>query len=282
MSKIIETHKIAEEFLSDVKERLQSVLNTGIVPCINFIISNFSNQFILDHRCEFMESVGVKVVVTKLNENAKFDDAKQLILDLNTDKDIHAISISPHLPKKVSFRNLVNLISVDKDIDGLTLLNQGRLFTGEPGIIACTPLGILHILNSIHATLAGLHAVIIGRSSNVGRPLAQLLLNENCTVTLLHSYSKDLPEICRTADILISAVGKANFVTENFVKPGATVIDVGINEIPGSKDIVGDVDFKSVKDIAGAITAEPEGLCFISSVYLLYNTLKLEPFDSVI
>ena len=176
------------------------------------------------------------------------------------------------------FRELVNLIAPEKDVDGLTSINQGRLFSGEPGVIPCTPLGVLHLIRTVHEKVAGLHAVVIGRSSIVGRPMTLLLLNANCTVTALHSYSRDLPYICRTADILVSATGQPKFVGKNFIKPGATVIDVGVTRITtadGTKKIVGDVDFDEVSEIAGAITPVPNGVGPKTVAYLMYNTLKL-------
>jgi methylenetetrahydrofolate dehydrogenase (NADP+)/methenyltetrahydrofolate cyclohydrolase len=172
---------------------------------------------------------------------------------------------------------MVNLIDPEKDVDGLTTLNQGKLFSGEPGVFPCTPAGVLHLLRTVREDIAGLHAVILGRSSIVGRPLSQLLLNANCTVTLLHSYSKDLKSICKTADILVSAMGKPLFVGKEFVKPGALVIDVGVNRIEenGLKRIVGDVIFEEVCKIAGAITPVPNGVGPMTVAYLMHNTLNL-------
>lgn len=275
---IIDCKKISDEFCEIIKERISTVKQSGETPCIHFIRGNEEGsdaEFML-HKHAFAEEIGIKSEIHLLDSGTSEEDFVQLIKRLNADSRVHAISLQNHLPKKLCFRNLVNLIDVDKDVEGLTIVNQGRLFSGEPGIVPCTPLGILHILRQIHENLEGMHAVIVGRSSAVGRPLTQLLLNANCTVTLLHSYSRDLPQICRTADILVCAVGKPNFITEENVKPGATVIDVGLNKIleDGEEKIVGDVDFDAVKDIAATITPAG-GVEFMSLTYLIHNTLKL-------
>jgi methylenetetrahydrofolate dehydrogenase (NADP+)/methenyltetrahydrofolate cyclohydrolase len=169
------------------------------------------------------------------------------------------------------------MINPKKDVDGLTEINQGKLFSGEQGTFPCTPLGVLHLLRTVHENIAGLHAAVIGRSAIVGRPLAQLLLNADCTVTTLHSRSKNLADICRTADILISAAGKPQFIGEEFVKPGATVIDVGVNRIEkdGKNKIVGDVKFDEVKEVAAAVTPVPNGVGPMTVAYLMNNTLDL-------
>lgn len=275
---VIDCWGIASEFCETIRERLEIVKESGAVPCINFIVGDSEaedRKFIYD-KSEFAVQMGVTSFVHKLSERATIQEATELIERLNKDNSIHAISLQPHLPRKLSFRNLVNVIDVDKDVEGLTTLNQGRLFSGEPGIIPCAPLGIFHLLRCVHEKIEGMHAVIIGRSSVVGRPLAQLLLNSNCTVTSLHSYSRDLPTICRSADILISAVGEPHFISGEYVKSGATVIDVGMNRIyrDGDHVLIGDVEFDEVKDIAGAITpvggVEPMMLA-----YLVHNTLKL-------
>ncbi len=158
-------------------------------------------------------------------------DIAELIKKLNEDKSVHGILIQAPLAEGLDFKKLINMVSVDKDADGLTFVNQGLLASGEPGTVPCTPLGVLHLIKTVREKISGLHAVVIGRSQIVGRPLASLLLNSDCSVTVLHSRSQNTSEICRTADILISAVGKPKFVGKEFVKPGAVVIDVGINRI---------------------------------------------------
>lgn len=278
MKKIIDCQKIADEFSVIIRERIAAVKEVGPVPCINFIMideDSIDARLMLD-KIEFTEKIGIKSKVHKLSKNISQKEVEQLIKQLNDDPNIHAISLQNHLPKRLTFRSLVNLINVDKDVEGLTTLNQGRLVSGEPGIIPCAPLGVLHLLRQVHENIEGMHAVVVGRSSVVGRPLTQLLLNSNCTVTLLHSYSRNLPEICRGADILVSAVGQPHFITPECVQGGATVIDVGVSRIVegDTEKFEGDVDFSNVKKVAGAITMA-RGVEAISLTYLIHNTLKL-------
>ena len=280
MAKIINGKKIAAEFCNSVRERVDELKVRGVFPRIALI--NASNdpasEIYVEKKETLAESVGIKSDTYKFTAGTKEADIAELIEKLNADNNVHAILLQSPLMEGLRFRELVNLISPDKDVDGLTSINQGRLFSGEPGVVPCTPLGVLHLIRSIHEKVAGLHAVVIGRSSIVGRPTTLLLLNANCTVTALHSYSRNLPEVCRTADILVSATGQPKFVGRDFVKPGATVIDVGVSRITapdGTKKIVGDVDFDEVSEIAGAITPVPNGVGPMTVAYLMYNTIKL-------
>lgn len=275
---IIDCQKIADEFNAIIRDRIAAVEWYGATPCVNFIVIDEEsvNAKLIHDKHAFAERIGIKSKIHKLNKKASQEDIGKLIKELNSDDSVHAISLQNHLPKTLSFRNLVNLIDVDKDVEGLTTLNQGRLVSGEPGIVPCTPLGVLHLLRRVYEKLEGMHVVVVGRSSVVGRPLTQLLLNANCTVTLLHSYSRNLPEICRSADILVSAVGQPRFITEEYVRKGATVIDVGVSKVVDGvvERFEGDVDFDNVKEIAGAVTMV-RGVETISLTYLMHNILKL-------
>ncbi len=279
MAKIINGKEIAVEFSSIIKDRIEELKTDGIYPKIALINASDdpASEVYVSKKSNMAESLGINSAIYKFGSNVQEKEISNLIKELNEDGKVHAVLLQSPLANALRFRDLVNLIDPNKDVDGLTTLNQGRLFSGEPGIVPCTPLGVMHLLRTVHEDLAGLHAVVLGRSSIVGRPLSQLLLNANCTVTLLHSYSRDLPEICRTADILVSAIGKPQFVRRKFVKAGATVIDVGVNRIEenGMKKIVGDVDFDGVFDIAGAITPVPNGVGPMTVAYLMHNTLKL-------
>ncbi|MDR1983189.1 MAG: bifunctional methylenetetrahydrofolate dehydrogenase/methenyltetrahydrofolate cyclohydrolase [Holosporaceae bacterium] len=279
MAKTINGREIADEFCAHIKERTAEIKERGIEPHIALINAGEdpASEIYISKKEKLATSVGISSTVYKFNNYVKENEISDLINKLNNDKKVHAILLQSPLPKSFQFRKLINLIHPDKDVDGLTTLNQGRLFSGEPGVAPCTPSGVLHLLRTVHDNIAGLHAVVLGRSSIVGRPLAQLLLNSNCTVTLLHSYSKDLPAICRTADILVSAIGKPLFIGKEFIKPGATVIDVGVNKIEknGSKKIVGDVKFDEVAEIAAAITPVPHGVGPMTVAYLMHNTLNL-------
>ena len=203
---------------------------------------------------------------------------KDLIKDLNQDPSVHAILLQSPLAEGLIFKKLINLISPEKDVDGLTSINQGRLFAGENGVLPCTPQGVMHLIHSVKKDISGMHAVVLGRSVIVGRPMVSLLLNNDCTVTALHSKSKNTLEICSTADIIVSAVGKPKFVTKDFIKTGAIVIDVGINRITtleGKRKVVGDVDFEDVWNSVGAITPVPNGVGPMTVAYLMSNTVNL-------
>ena len=280
MTKIINGKKIAAEFCDSVRDRVAELKVRGVIPRIALInaSNDLASEIYVSKKEKLAESVGIKSDTYKFSQGTKESEIADLIEKLNADKSVHAILLQSPLMEGLRFRELVNLIAPEKDVDGLTSINQGLLFSGEPGVIPCTPLGVLHLIRTVHEKVAGLHAVVIGRSSIVGRPMTLLLLNANCTVTALHSYSRDLPDICRTADILVSATGQPKFVGKNFIKPGATVIDVGVTRITtadGTKKIVGDVDFDEVSEIAGAITPVPNGVGPMTVAYLMYNTLKL-------
>ncbi len=280
MAKIIDGLKIADEFNLATRDRVRDLKRSGVVPKLVTVTVGEDKESTLfcTARNELAKFIGIEVLNYNLDRKTKLSELKDLILPLNDDNSVHAIFLLTSEPKGLSFRDAVNLISPDKDVAGLTTLNQGRLFLGEPGMIPCTPLAVLHLLRIVHEDLAGMHAVVLGRSSSVGRPLTQLLLNANCTVTSLHSYSKDLENVCRTADILVSAIGNPKFITRHFVKEGATIIDVGLNQLVDQKDClktVGDVDFDDVLGIAGAITSVPNGVSPMTVSYLMHNTLKL-------
>ena len=279
MAELINGKEIAYEFCNGIRERVMELREKGTQPHIALInaSNDTASEIYVEKKRKLAESVGIKSTVYKYPQDVQKAELTALIEKLNNDAETHAILLQAPLPKHLPFRDLVNLILPNKDVDGLTTLNQGRLFSGEPGVVPCTPLGVMHLLRTVREKIAGLHAVVLGRSSIVGRPLSQLLLNANCTVTSLHSYSRDLEPICRTADILVSAIGKPHFVTKDFIKPGAIIIDVGVNRIveDGAKKIVGDVDFDNVFEIARAITPVPNGVGPMTVAYLMHNTLKL-------
>lgn len=198
-----------------------------------------------------------------------------LIHHLNADPAVHGILVQLPLPAHLSAEAVINAIDPAKDVDGFHILNAGRLATGQTAMVPCTPLGCLMMLRAQHGSLAGLEAVVIGRSNIVGKPMAQLLLAESCTVTIAHSRTRDLAAICRRADILVAAVGRPEMVREDWIKPGATVIDVGMNRLEesGTRRLVGDVDFAGAASVAGAITPVPGGVGPMTIACLLANTL---------
>jgi methylenetetrahydrofolate dehydrogenase (NADP+)/methenyltetrahydrofolate cyclohydrolase len=198
-----------------------------------------------------------------------------LVAQLNADGAVHGILVQLPLPDHMDTEAVINAIDPAKDVDGFHILNAGRLATGQKAMIACTPLGCLMMLRAHLGDLAGLNAVVVGRSNIVGKPMAQLLLRDNCTVTIAHSRTRNLDQICRRADILVAATGRPRMIQGDWIKPGATVIDVGINRIEeeGRNRLVGDVDFESARMVAGAITPVPGGVGPMTIACLLANTL---------
>ncbi len=213
----------------------------------------------------------------KLDVDTNQEDLLALVDQLNNDPEVHGILVQLPLPAHIDEEAVINSVSVDKDVDGFHLSNVGRLSIGAEGIVPCTPLGSLMMLKDHLGDLSGLKAIIVGRSNIVGKPMAALLLKESCTVTIAHSRTRDLPGECRQADILVAAVGRPEMVKGDWIKPGATVIDVGINRIEkedGTTRLVGDVDFDSAAEVAGAITPVPGGVGPMTIACLLHNTLQ--------
>jgi methylenetetrahydrofolate dehydrogenase (NADP+)/methenyltetrahydrofolate cyclohydrolase len=213
----------------------------------------------------------------KLDVSTSQEDLLALVDQLNNDPEVHGILVQLPLPSHIDEEAVINSVSVDKDVDGFHLSNVGRLSIGAEGIVPCTPLGSLMMLKDHLGDLSGLKAIIVGRSNIVGKPMAALLLKESCTVTIAHSRTRDLPGECRQADILVAAVGRPEMVQGDWIKPGATVIDVGINRIEkgdGTTRLVGDVDFDGASEVAGAITPVPGGVGPMTIACLLHNTLQ--------
>jgi methylenetetrahydrofolate dehydrogenase (NADP+)/methenyltetrahydrofolate cyclohydrolase len=200
-----------------------------------------------------------------------------LISELNANEEVSGILVQLPLPKQIDAQRVIAAIDPSKDVDGFHPLNAGRLASGLPALVPCTPMGCVLLAKSVHESLAGLAAVVIGRSNIVGKPVAQLLLAENATVTIAHSKTNDLPAVCRGADLLVAAIGRAEMVRGDWIKPGATVIDVGINRVPGEGGkprIVGDVAYAEAMQVAGAVTPVPGGVGPMTIACLLLNTLR--------
>lgn len=211
----------------------------------------------------------------KLDEATSEQKVLDLIARLNADPSVHGILVQLPLPKHIDSDKILNAIDPAKDVDGFHISNVGHLWTGQKAMVPCTPLGCLMLLRHQRGKLDGLNAVVLGRSNIVGKPMAQLLLRDNCTVTIAHSRSRDLESIVRAADIVVVAVGRPEIVTGEWIKPGATVVDVGINRVErdGKRELVGDVDFASAAQVAGAITPVPGGVGPMTIACLLANTL---------
>ncbi len=223
------------------------------------------------------QEAGMNSYEHKLSAETSQEDLLKLIDQLNNDPDVHGILVQLPLPDHIDEESVINSVSVDKDVDGFHLSNVGRLSIGAKGIVPCTPLGSMMMLKDQLGDLSGKKAIVVGRSNIVGKPMAALLLKESCTVTIAHSRTQDLPGECRQADIVIAAVGRPEMVKGDWIKPGATVIDVGINRIEkddGSTKLVGDVEFASASEVAGAITPVPGGVGPMTIACLLHNTLQ--------
>ena len=240
-----------------------------------------ASQVYVRNKGETTLRAGMRSETHRLADTTTQEDLLALIATLNADEGIHGILVQLPLPAHIDAAAVLAAIDPDKDVDGFHVVNAGRLAVGLPGLVPCTPLGCLMLLKAELGDLSGLNAVIIGRSNIVGKPMAQLLLAESCTVTIAHSRTRDLPALCRTADILVAAVGRPEMVRGDWIKPGATVIDVGINRVPsrdpekaaeGRTRLVGDVAFESAAAIAGRITPVPGGVGPMTIGCLLANT----------
>lgn len=216
---------------------------------------------------------GIQSIERRLPQTATNQDIAAVITGLNANPDVHGILLQLPLPQGLDSDRLIQMISPDKDVDGLTILNVGKLVAGLDGMVPCTPQGSLMLIKSVKQDLSGLHAVVIGRSLLFGKPMAQLLLSENCTVTTAHSKTRNLAEVCKAADIVVAAVGRPKMVKGDWVKDGAIVIDVGINRLDTGK-LCGDVDFNEVSEVAGYITPVPGGVGPMTIACLMVNTLK--------
>ena len=244
-----------------------AVVLVGDDPASRVYVANKARQTV---------QVGMRSFEHRLPAGTTQAELLALVRALNDDPAVHGILVQLPLPKHLNADAVIAAISPAKDVDGLTVTNAGLLATGLPGLVPCTPLGCLLLLQDRMGDMTGLNAVVVGRSHLVGKPIAQLLLQQNCTVTIAHSRTKNLPELCRRADILIAAVGRPEMIKGDWIKPGATVIDVGINRVPaaeGKTRLVGDVAFAEAAPIAGLITPVPGGVGPMTIACLLRNTL---------
>ena len=232
--------------------------------------NNPASQVYVRNKEKACAQTGIRSTVIRLKEDCTQVELENVVRSLNTDDSVHGILVQLPLPTHINEADILALINPEKDVDGFHAMNSGRLMNGQKGFIPCTPLGIMRLLEAYKIPLEGKHAVIVGRSNIVGKPMAMLLLTQNATVTICHSKTRNLAEFTRQADILVAAVGKANFITPEMVKAGAVVIDVGINRVNGQ--IVGDVDAR-VNEIASYITPVPGGVGQMTIAMLLSNTV---------
>ncbi len=248
----------------------------GTQPCLAFVLvgDHDASKTYVKNKTKACVEVGIISDVIPMLAASTTEEIISKVKELADNPNIHGIIVQLPLPEHIDTEKVLNAISPEKDVDGLTSTNEAKLYSGDYDIVPCTPKGILEILKSQGIKIEGKHCVIIGRSNIVGKPVASLMLAENATVTVCHSHTKNLADITRMADILIVAVGKANFVTADMIKDGAVVIDVGINHNTEGK-LVGDVDFESVSEKAAYITPVPGGVGVMTVTSLLENTLEL-------
>ncbi|MDG1999781.1 MAG: bifunctional methylenetetrahydrofolate dehydrogenase/methenyltetrahydrofolate cyclohydrolase FolD [Amylibacter sp.] len=280
-AKIIDGKVFASDVRAKVAEHVERLKNThGITPGLAVVLVGedpASEVYVAAKHKQTIE-VGMASFEHKMPSDVSEEDLFALIDNLNVDPSVHGILCQFPVPDHLSERRVVARIDPAKDVDGLTVVNAGLLASGEKGLVSCTPLGCLMLLRDQIGNMSGMNAVVIGRSNLFGKPMAQLLLGENCTVTIAHSRTKDLADVCKKADILVAAVGRAEMVQGGWVKPGATVIDVGITRIPhpekpGKSKLLGDVDFAGASENAGAITPVPGGVGPMTIACLLANTV---------
>lgn len=273
-------------YASTVKEQVTAGVEafkakTGTSPGLAVVLvgEDPASKVYVASKARVSGEVGIRSIEHKLPATTSQDDLLQLVRSLNADPEVNGILVQFPVPDQISQQAVIDTIDPVKDVDGLHPLNAGRLASGLDAMVPCTPYGAYLMLKGVREDLSGLKALVIGRSNLVGKPVAQLLLRENCTVTMAHSRTKDLRAEARAADVLVAAIGKPNFVQGDWVKPGALVIDVGINRIPapekgeGKTRLVGDVDFAAASDIAGAITPVPGGVGLMTVACLMRNTL---------
>ena len=279
-AKIIDGKAIAADLRGKVADAVHRLTrDRGIVPGIAVVLvgNNPASASYASSKVKMTAGTGMRGFDHRLPETTSEADLLALITRLNADPAVHGILVQLPLPKQIGADKIIAAIDPGKDVDGFHPVNAGRLASGLPGLAPCTPLGCVLLAKTVQPSLAGLEAVVVGRSNIVGKPLAQLLLAENATVTVAHSRTRDLPAVTRHADVLFVAVGRAEMVRRDWVKPGATVIDVGINRVTepgGNSRIVGDVAFAEVREVAGAITPVPGGVGPMTIACLLANTVR--------
>ncbi len=271
-AKIIDGKEIAGKIRAAIKEEVSALKKKpGLAAVI--VGENPASKVYVGMKRKTCEEVGIYSEEHKLPESATEKELFTLIKKLNNDEKIHAILIQLPVPKQIDIEKMFAEVALDKDVDGFNSVNVGKLVAGNEAAVPCTPKGIIRLLEEIGTEIKGKHAVVLGRSNIVGKPVALMLLNRNATVTVCHSKTKNLADITRQADILIAAVGRPNMIKADMVKKGAVVIDVGINKVDGK--IVGDVDFEDVMQKASWITPVPRGVGPMTIAMLLENTLKL-------
>lgn len=272
---IIDGKQIAQNLKEQIREQVTALTaQYGRKPCLDVILvgENPASMSYVRSKIKATEYCGFDGELISLPETTTQDELLRVIRERNENPGVDGILVQLPLPKHIDEQCVIDAISPEKDVDGFHPTNVARLWLGQETIVPCTPMGVMALLEQTGTPLQGRHAVVVGRSNIVGKPVAKLLLDKNCTVTIAHSRTADLAAVCRQADILVVAVGRPEMITADMVKPGATVIDVGINRTAEGK-LVGDVDFRSVEPVAGAITPVPGGVGPMTIAMLMRNTI---------
>jgi bifunctional protein folD len=275
MYQIIDGKELARSIRGEVKKEVDNLREKNVIPKLAVIMvgDNSASKVYVKNKSKACQECGVEFEEILLDANTSMETLLSIIDKLNERTDINGILLQSPIPKDLNIQEAFERISYKKDVDGFNPVNVGKLMIGEDTFISCTPYGIIKMLEAYNIEIEGKHAVIIGRSNIVGKPLAQCLLRNNATVTICHSKTRDISQITKTADILISAVGRVNMVTSEMVKEGAVVIDVGMNRNDDGK-LVGDVDFENVKEKASYITPVPGGVGPMTIAMLMNNVVK--------
>ncbi|MBE7217298.1 MAG: bifunctional methylenetetrahydrofolate dehydrogenase/methenyltetrahydrofolate cyclohydrolase FolD [Caulobacteraceae bacterium] len=285
-ARLIDGRAYAERLRGSVAEAAAELVRAeGVTPGLAVVLvgEDAASQVYVRSKGEATRAAGMHSVTHRLPVDTPQDDLLRLVADLNADPLIHGVLVQLPLPPQIDAAAVLAAIHPDKDVDGFHVVNAGRLATGQPALTPCTPLGCMILLQDVLGSLAGARAVVVGRSNIVGKPMAQLLLAADATVTVAHSRSRDLPALCREADVLVAAVGRPEMVRGDWIRPGATVIDVGVNRVPsrdpekaaaGKTRLVGDVAFDEAAEVAGAITPVPGGVGPMTIACLLRNTVS--------
>jgi methylenetetrahydrofolate dehydrogenase (NADP+)/methenyltetrahydrofolate cyclohydrolase len=279
-ARIIDGKAIAADLRAAVASETRRLTAAhGLVPGLAVVLvgENPASKAYVGSKSRAVVEVGMRPFDFHLPTTTSANELLGLVRELNADPAVHGILVQLPLPPQIDANQIINSVDPNKDVDGFHPLNAGRLASGLPALAPCTPVGCIKLAKTVHGSLTGLDAVVIGRSNIVGKPLAQLLLAENATVTIAHSRTRDLAGLCGRADLLFAAIGRPEFVRGGWIKPGATVIDVGINRLGGESGksrLVGDVNFSEAVEIAGAITPVPGGVGPMTIACLLGNTLR--------
>jgi methylenetetrahydrofolate dehydrogenase (NADP+) / methenyltetrahydrofolate cyclohydrolase len=279
---IIDGKAYAQGLRARIADAVSGLSGQGVAPGLAVVIvgEDPASQLYVKNKARQTVEVGMRSFEHTLPASTGEAELLALVARLNADPAVDGILVQLPLPKQIDAQKVIEAIDPAKDVDGFHPINVGRLMTGVPGLVSCTPLGCLLLAQSVRRDLAGLNAVVVGRSNIVGKPMAQLLIAQSCTVTVAHSRTRDLAEVCRSADLLVAAVGRPEMVRGDWVKPGAIVIDVGINRVPnpaageGKTKVVGDVAFAEAAEVASAITPVPGGVGPMTIACLLRNTLE--------